>query len=216
MFVANHFTRSETFFVPYIIYKETAKQSRTLADSKLYFGLLGKFLNSVGAISTKNDKRNNIILGDLIKGSHNWIIYPEGSMVKNKLIIRKNLFISNTPARTGPVRTGSSVLALKSQLLRQDFIEAYHQNDREILDEFKSNYVIYNQHPNIQEYSNVFSSIKSALSGLNKDLFILTNDVEQDISQLNTQNEQLTIELDDLKKMNEQLKKASQNALKIK
>ena len=47
MFVANHFTRSETFFVPYIIYKETAKQSRTLADSKLYFGLLGKFLNSV-------------------------------------------------------------------------------------------------------------------------------------------------------------------------
>jgi len=76
-----------------------------------------------------------------------------------------------------------------------------------ILDEFKSNYIIYNQHPNIQEYSNVFSSIKSALSGLNKDLFILTNDVEQDISQLNAQNEQLTIELDDLKKMNEQLKK---------
>ena len=159
MFVANHFTRSETFFVPYIIYKETAKQSRTLADSKLYFGLLGKFLNSVGTISTKNDKRDNIIISDLIKGSHNWIIYPEGSMVKNKLIIRKNLFISNTPSRTGPVRTGSSVLALKSQLLRQDFIEAYHQNDREILDEFKRNYDI--------EYNKNLENLQTQIIPLN-------------------------------------------------
>jgi hypothetical protein len=76
-----------------------------------------------------------------------------------------------------------------------------------ILDEFKRNYVVYNQHPDIQEYSNVFSSTKSALSGLNKDLFILTNDVQQDIDQLNSQNEQLTIELDDLKKINEMLKR---------
>jgi esterase/lipase/1-acyl-sn-glycerol-3-phosphate acyltransferase len=140
MFVANHFTRSETFFVPYLIYKKTGKQTRTLADHKLYVGMLGKFLNAVGAISTKNENRDNIILHDLVCADYNWIIYPEGSMVKNKQIIRDELFISNTPYRIGPVRTGSAVLALKSQLLREDIIEAFNKNDQELLNEINKNY----------------------------------------------------------------------------
>jgi 1-acyl-sn-glycerol-3-phosphate acyltransferase len=37
MFVANHFTRVETFFVPYLIYKHTGRQIRCLADSGLLF-----------------------------------------------------------------------------------------------------------------------------------------------------------------------------------
>jgi esterase/lipase/1-acyl-sn-glycerol-3-phosphate acyltransferase len=150
MFVANHFTRSETFFVPYIIYKATKKQSRTLADHRLYTGLLGKFLTSVGTISTKNEKRDSIIIGDLIKGESNWIIYPEGSMVKNKHIIRKNLFISNTPNRTGPVRTGSAVLALKSQLLRQDLVDAFKKNDLQFLKELSDNF-------NVQYHDNLLN-----------------------------------------------------------
>jgi esterase/lipase/1-acyl-sn-glycerol-3-phosphate acyltransferase len=139
MFVANHFTRSETFFVPYIIYKKTGKQARTLADSKLYVGILGKFLNAVGTVSTKNDKRDNIIVSDLVNSRYNWIIYPEGSMIKNKNIVRDNLFISNTPYRNGPVRTGSAILALKSELYRQDIIKAYKEKDQQTLNEFKQN-----------------------------------------------------------------------------
>lgn len=133
MFVANHFTRSETFFVPYIIFKKTGKQARTLADSKLYVGILGKFLNAVGTVSTKNEKRDNIIVNDLVKGKYNWIIYPEGSMIKSKDIIRDNLFISNTPYRNGPVRTGSAVLALKSELYRNDLIQAHKNGNNEML-----------------------------------------------------------------------------------
>lgn len=142
MFVANHFTRSETFFVPYIIYKKTGKQARSLADSKLYVGLLGKYLRALGTISTKSDNRDNVIIGDLIKGKNNWIIYPEGSMIKSKNITRQNLFISNTPYRTGPVRTGSAVLALKSELYRQDLIEAYIKKDHDIISDYKKNYQV--------------------------------------------------------------------------
>lgn len=43
MFVANHFTRSETFFVPYIINKLTGRHVRCLADSKLFVGTFGRF-----------------------------------------------------------------------------------------------------------------------------------------------------------------------------
>jgi len=81
-----------------------------------------------------------------------------------------------------------------------------------VLDEFKRNYVIYNQHPDYQEYANIFASIKGNLSSINKDLFVLTNDVQQDISKLNENNENLVMELDQLEKENDFLKKTLANA----
>jgi esterase/lipase/1-acyl-sn-glycerol-3-phosphate acyltransferase len=138
MFVANHFTRAETFFIPYLIYKHTGRQVRCLADSSLYHGALGKFLESVGTISTKHKNRDNVILKDLITGEFDWMIYPEGSMVKSKEIKREQGFVNYTPYRIGPVRTGSAVLALKSQLYREDLIEAAKNNVKNLEDFEKS------------------------------------------------------------------------------
>jgi esterase/lipase/1-acyl-sn-glycerol-3-phosphate acyltransferase len=137
MFVANHFTRSETFFIPYLIYKHTGRQVRCLADASLYSGTLGKFLRSVGTVSTKNPKRDHIILRDLISGEYDWMIYPEGSMVKSKEIKNEGMFMSYTPYRIGPVHTGSAVLALKSQLYRNNLIEAFEANKPEFLHELE-------------------------------------------------------------------------------
>ena len=137
LFVSNHFTRFETFVVPYLIYKNTGRQVRCLADSGLYYGTLGKFLNSVGTISTKNINRDNIILKDLITARHDWMIYPEGSMIKSKETKKESRFINYTPDRIGHVRTGSSVLALKSQLYRNDIVEAFDLKKTDVLEEFK-------------------------------------------------------------------------------
>ncbi len=128
MFVANHFTRAETFFVPYLIYKNTGRQVRCLADSSLYHGALGRFLESVGTISTRHKNRDNIILKDLITGAYDWMIYPEGSMIKSKKIHSDKGFINHTPDRIGPVRTGSAVLALKSQIYRNNIVESFKKN----------------------------------------------------------------------------------------
>lgn len=137
LFVANHFTRSETFFIPYIIYKHTGRQVRCLADSSLYHGTLGKFLNSVGAISTKNPNRDNIILKDLITGQYDWMIYPEGSMMKSKETKKESAFINYTPSRVGPVRTGSAVLALKSELYRSEMADFSKKNQAAELEELQ-------------------------------------------------------------------------------
>ena len=139
MFVANHFTRSETFFVPYLINKATGRQVRCLADSKIFFGTFGKFLSSVGTISTKDPNRDNIIIEDLVSGGFDWMIYPEGSMVKSKEIKYDGLYINHTPYRIGPVRTGASVLALKAELFRTEIIEAYQNKDQQTLDNYKIN-----------------------------------------------------------------------------
>ncbi len=139
VFVANHFTRSETFFVPYIINKYSKRQVRCLADSSLYKGLLGAFLTNTGTLSTKQKGRDNIILRDLILGNNDWVIYPEGSMIKSKEIKKDYIgdFVNYTPNRTGKTRTGATVLALKSELYRSELIEAFENKSLEILNGFK-------------------------------------------------------------------------------
>lgn len=137
MFVANHFTRVETFIVPYLIYKYSNRQVKCLADSSLYQGILGTFLNSAGAISTKDKNRDKKILSDLIMGTCDWMIYPEGSMLKSKEIRNDKGFVGYTPQRVGRVRTGSAVLALKSQIYRSDLIDANKKKDDVVLEKLK-------------------------------------------------------------------------------
>jgi|APGre2960657423_1045063.scaffolds.fasta_scaffold57365_2 ABC-type Zn uptake system ZnuABC Zn-binding protein ZnuA len=81
-----------------------------------------------------------------------------------------------------------------------------------ILDEFKKNYVIYNTHPDFQEYENAYGSSKAALAGLNKDLFLVINDVQQETNILNENAENLVMQIEQLKQENEDLNKTLSNS----
>ena len=121
LFVPNHFTRAETFLLPYALYQyHRPEQVRCLASSELFVGKLGDYLHSLGALSISHLFRNRIIISDLIAGRHNWVIYPEGLMVKNKKVVDKNgrLVIDSPQGKKAP-RTGSAVLALKGEWFRQ-------------------------------------------------------------------------------------------------
>lgn len=159
LFVANHFTRSETFFVPYLIYKSANRQVRCLADSSLYQGILGKFLKSAGTISTKDKNRDNIILSDLIKGEYDWMIYPEGSMIKSKEIRSESGFVNYTPSRIGRTRTGSAVLALKSELFRANIVKAFEKDNAKALKFFRESFGI--------EYEDGFKDLNTNIVPIN-------------------------------------------------
>lgn len=165
LFVSNHFTRSETFVVPYIINKYTQRQVRCLADHTLFNGLLGRFLKSVGAISTKDPKRDLIIISDLMRGNYDWMIYPEGSMVKSKEIrsqgrissyLFKSPYAENGESR---IRTGSAVMALKAELYREDLIESHAQNKDEVLNYYKEQFNI--------EYSEDLKNVHTSVVPVN-------------------------------------------------
>lgn len=120
MFVANHFTRFETFVVPHILYEKFNRRTRSLADDSVFVGLLGKFMRRVGTISNKNKARDCIIVEDLLSGTSDWLIYPEGYMVKNKHItFDKGEFCTHSPEYEGPVHTGAAVMALKTKVLEE-------------------------------------------------------------------------------------------------
>ena len=134
LFVINHFTRAETFIVPYVIYKYTSNYVHSLASHHLFKGKLGELLTSLGVVSTGESNRDKKIIGDLMCDRSDWLIYPEGVMVKNKKnFSERGKFIVDTIDKVRPPHTGGAILALKSEIYKRRYLDAVKKNDRETI-----------------------------------------------------------------------------------
>lgn len=131
IFVANHFTRMEAMIVPYALYDITGKKVGVIADDSLFKTYFGTFLNEIGAMRKSEPCRNNIIIGDLLTGCKDWLIFPEGMMVKAKDISKEGKhYCVKIDAACQRVYTGSSFFALSSQLLREDYFNNKIKNHK--------------------------------------------------------------------------------------
>ena len=139
MFVANHFTRTEAMLVPYTLYNLTNKKVGVIADDSLFKSFFGTFLKNLGAIRKSEINRNEHIIGDLITSCKDWMIFPEGMMVKAKDISKVNKnFCVKVDGTCQRVYTGSAVFALTSQFFRQKYFDKSLEN----YDEFSKKYFI--------------------------------------------------------------------------
>jgi esterase/lipase/1-acyl-sn-glycerol-3-phosphate acyltransferase len=119
VFAVNHFTRLETLILPYEFYRLTGKPIMSLAYHGLFTGALGTYLDNVGAVSTKDPNRDKIIIRSLLIGENPWLIFPEGSMIKDKKIIESGKFlIYSTTGTRRPPHTGAAALALRTEFYR--------------------------------------------------------------------------------------------------
>jgi len=122
VFVANHFTRSEAMLVPFALYNQTNKKVGVIADDSLFNTPIGDVLKKLGAMKKSEPFRNNIILGELLTSKKDWMVFPEGRMVKAKDITREDdHYCVNINDACQRVYTGSSYFALNSQLLRKNY-----------------------------------------------------------------------------------------------
>jgi esterase/lipase/1-acyl-sn-glycerol-3-phosphate acyltransferase len=142
LFVVNHFTRMETFIVPYVLHKHTEKELRALAEEGLFKGLFGEYLKRMGARSRREPLRNRLIIGDLVAGRHDWVIFPEGVMVKTKKVVHRGKLHIAHPKRDGRPHTGAAVLALKAALVRERFLEACRTGNAAVMKELGDRYEI--------------------------------------------------------------------------
>ncbi len=139
IFVINHFTRMETFLMPYQIFKLTGVPVWSLASNELFKGAFGSYLEKVGAVSTHNPERDRLIVKTLLTGEANWIIFPEGRMVKNKKIIEKGRFMISYAGGKHPPHTGAALLAMRTEFYRQRIKQLLKEAPGEanhLLDEF--------------------------------------------------------------------------------
>lgn len=116
IFVVNHFTRIETVLLPYHIHRLSRVPVWSLADASLFAGPLGGFLDMMGAVSTKNPDRDRVIVKTLLTGEANWIIFPEGRMVKDKELFQRRMLLPSSGVRP---RSGAATLALRTEFYRQ-------------------------------------------------------------------------------------------------
>ncbi|MFZ0243043.1 MAG: alpha/beta fold hydrolase [Desulfobacterales bacterium] len=140
IFVLNHFTRMETFLMPYVIFKLTRVPVWSLASYEFFTGAFGAYLEKVGAVSTRNPERDLLIVKTLLTGEANWIIFPEGRMVKNKKIIEKGRFMISYAGGKHPPHTGAAFLALRTEFYRQRIKRLLDQDPaeaRRLLEQFQ-------------------------------------------------------------------------------
>ena len=119
IFVINHFTRIETLLMPLKIYELTRVPVWSLATDALFEGALGDFLDTIGVLSTRDPHRDQLMVKTLLTGEANWIIYPEGHMVKDKEIVERTRFLVSSARGRRPPHTGAAVLALRTEFYRQ-------------------------------------------------------------------------------------------------
>ncbi|RLB92959.1 MAG: EstA protein [Deltaproteobacteria bacterium] len=120
IFTANHFTRIETIFLPYHIHTITQKEIWSLASAELFdVPVLQGVLNNFGAVSTKDPHRDELILKTLLSGNVQWIIFPEGMMVKNKKLIKRDKFALTEDETITRPHTGAAIVALRCEFYRE-------------------------------------------------------------------------------------------------
>ena len=73
------------------------------------------------------------------------------------------------------------------------------------LDDFKKYYVYYNKNPEVNEYQNFFITSKGQLQGLNSDIFLVTNNIQKNITNLNIEMEAISNKLKSEKNLNAEL-----------
>lgn len=122
IFVVNHFTRIETLLMPYLLNRITQVPVWSLADYELFRGMLGGFLERVGAVSTKDPDRDRLIVRSLLTGEAHWLIFPEGRMVKNMKIVDKGRFMVSWAGGKHPPHTGAAMLAMRTEFYRERLV----------------------------------------------------------------------------------------------
>ncbi len=119
IFAVNHFTRIETLLMPYVIHQLTRLPVWSLADAEFFRGPFSRLLEQVGAVSTRDPERDRLIIKTLLTGEANWLIFPEGGMVKTMKVMEKGRFMIAWAAGKRPPHTGAAALAIRAEFYRE-------------------------------------------------------------------------------------------------
>lgn len=83
----------------------------------------------------------------------------------------------------------------------------YAESFPHMLDEFKKHYIFFNKNPEVNEYQQLYSSMKSNIQQAISQVFVTTNEIQQNIDELNSYIVEFNKKIDTEKIKNVDLKK---------
>ncbi len=86
-------------------------------------------------------------------------------------------------------------------------VQTLQQQLPPILDDFNNYFVLYNKTPNYPEYENMFNNIKQNLNQLGASLFMVSNDVDANIDNINKAFKTLDVLIANERRKNRELKR---------
>jgi esterase/lipase/1-acyl-sn-glycerol-3-phosphate acyltransferase len=125
IYIANHFTRTETLLVPYCIYRYKQQAPRILTAQYVFDAVGKKLLEGIGSVPISLPDLDDIAAKSLISGE-NWVVFPEGTLARE--IIGSYTAQPDQPPVEIP-QTKASIIGLKAQMaakIMNDFIREYH------------------------------------------------------------------------------------------
>jgi len=87
-----------------------------------------------------------------------------------------------------------------------DKLNSLKQQLPAVLDDFEKYYVFYNMNPSNNEYQRLFENIKNNLNSINSQSFVISNDVDKSINDVNTKLSSINLLIEQEKKTNIELK----------
>ena len=93
----------------------------------------------------------------------------------------------------------------------QDKLNTITEQFTSVLDDYKKYYIFSNKNPEVDEYQNYYLENKSQLQNLNKDVFLISNDIESSIEKLNYIVTRLNAKLSGEKELMDELKQLLRN-----
>jgi esterase/lipase len=136
IFQFNHFARFETIIPQFFIHQATGAYCRCVADHKLFAGndRFAKLLWNVGAVPSNHPGLLAFLAAEILRG-RKVIIFPEGSMIKDRQIA--TAAPSGFVATQGPNsahRQGAAALALVLEIFKRRILAVHEAGDKPRLD----------------------------------------------------------------------------------
>jgi esterase/lipase/1-acyl-sn-glycerol-3-phosphate acyltransferase len=140
LYAVNHFTRSETVLLPYLIRKHIKKYPISLAHESFFSGAMREFMDNLGTVSTADPDRDKILIKELLTDSHPVVIFPEGQIIKDKKIIERGKYIVYNSGIRRPPHSGAAQIALLTQFMREKLQTFFLRGDNVSIDMIASHF----------------------------------------------------------------------------
>ncbi len=136
IFQFNHFARFETIIPQYFIHQATGAYCRCVADHALFAGndRFAKLLWGVGAVPSNHPGLLAFLAAEILRG-RKVIIFPEGSMIKDRQIaVAPPSAFLPTRGPTSAHRQGAAALAVVLEIFKKRILSVYEAGDMQRLD----------------------------------------------------------------------------------